>query len=89
MSKEKLQTKLVNIENGRLRIAAVEKEERQKVESANVLAQLRKVQTDSMVAHKRQVDLEVETMKYMVEPNRVDVIQACLNITELRAALET
>ncbi|TQD96501.1 hypothetical protein C1H46_017839 [Malus baccata] len=59
-----------------------------------------------MVAHKRQIDLEVETMKRktrvvimhtskknvdgdMVDPNGVDVIQACLNRIELGTALET
>ncbi|CAN6687188.1 unnamed protein product [Malus baccata var. baccata] len=48
----KEQRKAANIEIERLRMKAT-----------NVLAQLRKEHIDSMVAHKKRVDLEVETMK--------------------------
>ncbi|CAN6555417.1 unnamed protein product [Malus baccata var. baccata] len=59
----KEQRKVANIEIERLRMKASERDERQMIESANVLAQLRKEHIDSMVAHKKRVDLEVETMK--------------------------
>ncbi|KAM1114160.1 hypothetical protein ACFX15_046094 [Malus domestica] len=42
---------------------ASEREERQRIEQANVVAQLRKEQTDSMVVHNRRMQLEVENMK--------------------------
>ncbi|TQD81975.1 hypothetical protein C1H46_032438 [Malus baccata] len=56
------QRKAANIEIVRLRLEASEREERQRIESINVLAQLRKEHTYSMVALKRRVDLEVETV---------------------------
>ncbi|TQD94925.1 hypothetical protein C1H46_019471 [Malus baccata] len=59
----KEQRKAANIEIERLGMKASERDERQMIESANVLAQLRKEHIDSMVAHKKRVDLEVETMK--------------------------
>ncbi|KAB2603372.1 hypothetical protein D8674_004377 [Pyrus ussuriensis x Pyrus communis] len=73
--------------------------------SSNVLAQLRKEYAESMVAHNRRVELEVENMKCemraeiisalkrvadggMVEPNRVDVTQVCVNRIEQGNGME-
>ncbi|TQD70797.1 hypothetical protein C1H46_043670 [Malus baccata] len=82
---------------------ASEREERQRIESANVVAQLRKKHTDSMVAPNRRVDLEnmkhemkaeiMSTLKMtvdggMVEPYRVDVTQVCVNRIEQGTGLE-
>ncbi|KAM1856209.1 hypothetical protein EV1_006408 [Malus domestica] len=99
------QIKAANIEIERLKIEASEREERQRIEQANVVAQLRKEQTDSMVVHNRQMELEVENMKRelraaimsapmraadagIVEPNRVDVSEACVTRTEQGTSLE-
>ncbi|KAM1900692.1 hypothetical protein ACFX14_029607 [Malus domestica] len=57
------QIKAANIEIERLKMEASEREERQRIEQANVVAQLRKEQTDSMVVHNRRMQLEVENMK--------------------------
>ncbi|RXH93632.1 hypothetical protein DVH24_014208 [Malus domestica] len=97
------QRKAANIEIKILRMVASEREERQMIESANVVAQLRKEHTDSMVAPNRWVDLE--NMKHemkaeimsalkktvdggMVEPYRVDVTQVCVNRIEQGTGLE-
>ncbi|KAM1762402.1 hypothetical protein ACFX14_005044 [Malus domestica] len=99
------QIKAANIEIERLKMEASEKEERQRIEQANVVAQLRKEQTDSMVVHNRRMELEVENMKRelraaimsapmraadagIVEPNRVDVSEACVTRTEQGTSLE-
>ncbi|RXH96873.1 hypothetical protein DVH24_009715 [Malus domestica] len=58
-----VQIKTSNIEIERLKMKASEREERQRIEQANVVAQLRKEQTDSMVVHNRRMQLEVENMK--------------------------
>ncbi|KAB2606496.1 hypothetical protein D8674_006213 [Pyrus ussuriensis x Pyrus communis] len=93
------QRKATNFEIERLKMEASEREERQRIEAANMLAQLRKKHAESMVAHNRRVELEVENMKRemrveitsrlkkaadggMVEPNRVDVTQVCVNRIE-------
>ncbi|CAN6700608.1 unnamed protein product [Malus baccata var. baccata] len=57
------QIKAANIEIERLKMEASEREERQRIEQANVVAQLRKEQTDSMMVHNRRMQLEVENMK--------------------------
>ncbi|CAN6712038.1 unnamed protein product [Malus baccata var. baccata] len=59
--KEKI--KAANIEIERLKMEASEREERQRIEQANVVAHLRKEQIDSMVVHNIQMQLEVENMK--------------------------
>ncbi|KAM2457318.1 hypothetical protein DVH24_032820 [Malus domestica] len=99
------QIKAANIEIERLKMEASEREERQRIEQANVVAQLRKEQTDSMVVHNRRMELEVENMKRelraaimsapmraadagIVEPNRVDVSEACVTRTEQGTSLE-
>ncbi|KAM2978990.1 hypothetical protein FF2_015722 [Malus domestica] len=99
------QIKAANIEIERLKMEASEREERQRIEQANVVAQLRKEQTDSMVVHNRRMELEVENMKRelraaimsapmraadagIVEPNRVDVSEACVTRTEQGTSLK-
>ncbi|XP_068310873.1 uncharacterized protein [Pyrus communis] len=57
------QRKAANFEIEKLKMEASEREERQRIEAANVVAQLRKEYAESMVAHNRQVELEVENMK--------------------------
>ncbi|KAM1100528.1 hypothetical protein ACFX2B_006912 [Malus domestica] len=57
------QIKATNIEIKRLKMEANEREERQRIEQANVVAQLRKEQTDSMVVHNKRIQLEVENIK--------------------------
>ncbi|RXH83887.1 hypothetical protein DVH24_013132 [Malus domestica] len=59
----KEQIKAANIEIERLKMEANEREEWQRIEQANVVAQLRKEQTDSMVVHNRRIQLEVENIK--------------------------
>ncbi|KAB2627925.1 hypothetical protein D8674_032720 [Pyrus ussuriensis x Pyrus communis] len=99
------QRKAANFEIEKLKMEASEREERQRIEAANVFAQLRKEYAKSMVAHNRQVELEVENMKRemraeimselkraadrgMVEPNRIDVPQVCVNRIEQGNGME-